>query len=369
MTALIKLLRPLFFHTILFMNCPIVIYGATGYTGQLMAEMAAAQGLTPLLSGRNSEKLQAVAEPLGLDYHAVSLDDKPGLEALLADVNMLLHIAGPFSATAQPMVEACLATQTHYLDITGEIDIFERHYTLDAVAKEAGIMIMSGVGFDVVPTDCLAAHVKQRLPDATKLNISIDAGGSLSPGTAKTAMEQIGKKTAVRRNGQLTELDRSLYSKADFGRGERTTISMSWGDVSTAYRTTGIPNITVYFKLTPILKKLTGLPLWVRKIMGSPAPQRFIKKQIEKRITGPSAEQRAAGGTFVIAEAVNAQGERAVSTLQTPDGYTFTCTCALAIAQRVLQDDYQTGFQTPGGLYGPDLILPFEGVQRSDLHD
>ncbi|MBN4062277.1 saccharopine dehydrogenase NADP-binding domain-containing protein [Bacteroidales bacterium AH-315-I05] len=349
------------------MKDPFVIYGATGYTGQLMAEMAVAQGLSPILSGRNVEKLRAVAEPLGLEYRAVSLDDKTGLEALLADASLVLHIAGPFSATAQPMVAACLATQTHYLDITGEIDIFERHYTLNEEAINAGIMIMSGVGFDVVPTDCLAAHIKQRLSDATELNISIDGGGSLSPGTAKTAMESIGRRTLARRGGQLTELSRHLYGKADFGRGERTTIAMSWGDVSTAYRTTSIPDITVYFKLTPVLKKLMGLPMWMRKVMGSPVPQQFIKRQIEKHITGPSSEQRAKGFTFIIAEAVNAKGEKATSTLQTPDGYTFTCTCGLAITQRVLQGDCQAGFQTPGGMYGPDLILPFEGVKRTDI--
>jgi len=349
------------------MKSSFVIYGATGYTGKLMAEMAAAQGLSPLLSGRNKDKLKAVADPLGLDYHAVSLDDRAGLEELLTDTNLVLHIAGPFSATAQPMVDACLATKTHYLDITGEIDIFERHYTLDAVAKNAGIMLMSGVGFDVVPTDCLAAHVKQRLPDATELNISIDGGGGLSPGTAKTAVESIGRRTAVRRNGKLTELKNNLFSKADFGRGERTTISMSWGDVSTAYRTTNIPDITVYFKLTPVLKNLLGLPRWVRRFLGAPLPQQFIKGQIEKRIKGPGAAQRAKGRTSIVAEAVNGEGDKVVSTLQTPEGYTFTCTCSLAIVQRVLAGDLQMGFHTPGGTYGPDFILPMEGVARTDL--
>jgi len=349
------------------MKNQLVIYGATGYTGKLMVEMAVAQGLKPLISGRNEQKLSELGEQFGLDHRAVSLDDEDGLSALLADAQLVLHIAGPFSATAQPMVKACLATKTHYLDITGEIEIFEHHYTLNSAAKEAGIMIMSGVGFDVVPTDCLAAHLKNRLADASQLEISIAAGGALSPGTAKTGVESIHKKTIVRRGGQLNELGKALFSRTDFGRGERPTIAMSWGDVSTAYRTTGIPDITVYFKLSTAIKKIMSIPGWVRSLMGNSIVQRIVKWQIEKRISGPTAEQRAATTSSIVAEATNANGEKVRSILTTPEGYTLTCMTSLEIVARVMQGDAQPGFQTPAGLFGADFILPFEGVERKDV--
>ena len=201
-----------------------LIYGATGYTGKLMTERAKELGLSPLLSGRNPEKLKQVAEPLGFDHEAVSLSDKHGLLNMLSKIDLVIHTAGPFSGTAKPMVDACLKTKTHYLDITGEISVFERHKSLNSQAKDAGILIMSGVGFDVVPTDCLAAHMKKRMPDAEQLNISIGGLSKISAGTAKTAIENIAKSFIVRRSGKIIQLKKPLYSKADFGKGEVETV-------------------------------------------------------------------------------------------------------------------------------------------------
>ena len=109
------------------MEKQILIYGATGYTGKLIAEMAKKQGFSPLLGGRNPQKLKQLSETLNLEYRAVALDNKPALLDVVSAMDCVLHIAGPFSGTAAPMVEACLEAQTHYLDITGEIAVFERH--------------------------------------------------------------------------------------------------------------------------------------------------------------------------------------------------------------------------------------------------
>src|ERR1700730_6262083 len=153
------------------------IYGATGYTGKLTARTAKEKGLKPILAGRNEAKLKAIAEPLGFQSRAFDLSERTKLDAALAEVDAVLHIAGLFSSTSKPMADACLRTGTHYLDITGEIDVFEALAARDAEARQAGIMLLPGVGFDVVPSDCLAVHLKEKLPDADDLKIYI-AGGS-----------------------------------------------------------------------------------------------------------------------------------------------------------------------------------------------
>ena len=131
---------------------------------------------------------------------------------------MVLHCAGPFSRTARPMVEACLRNKKHYTDITGEIAVFEACAALDKKAQEAGIMLMPGVGFDVVPTDCLAKHLKGRLPTATRLSLAFYGVGRLSHGTQATMIMNIGKGGAIRRDGKITGVPAAWKTREiDFG--------------------------------------------------------------------------------------------------------------------------------------------------------
>ena len=150
-----------------------LIYGATGYTGRLIAEHAVERGLNPVLAGRRAEAVRALADRLRLRHRVFGLESRKALVEGLNGMTAVLHAAGPFSATSAPMAEACIAAGVHYCDVTGEIDVFEDLADLDARAKAVGIMLMPGVGFDVVPSDCLAAHVVARLPNAARLRLSI----------------------------------------------------------------------------------------------------------------------------------------------------------------------------------------------------
>jgi short subunit dehydrogenase-like uncharacterized protein len=344
-----------------------LIYGATGYTGKLIAEMAKKQGFSPLLGGRNPQKLKQLSETLDLEYRAVALDNKPALLDVVSAMDCVLHIAGPFSGTAAPMVEACLETQTHYLDITGEIAVFERHSSLDETAKSAGIMMMSGVGFDVVPTDCMAAYVKKRLPDADQLMLSVFGTGKVSPGTAKTAVESIKNGTQIRRDGRIVQSATPLYREIDFGQGPFKTIAASWGDVATAFYTTGIPNITVYFQTNPQLEKMVRMGKLTRWILGLPVVQKRLKAEIERKVKGPDEKQRESFSVTIIAEAVNPDGDKVVSKLTTPEGYTLTGMTALEIVKRLLDGELETGYRTPAMVYGADFITEFNGIDRKDI--
>jgi short subunit dehydrogenase-like uncharacterized protein len=345
-----------------------LIYGATGYTGKLTARAAKAQGLTPILAGRNGEKVKALADELGFESRAFDLADTAKLDAALKEVEVVLHIAGPFSATSKPMADACLRARTHYLDITGEIAVFEALAARNSEAKQRGIMFLPGVGFDVVPSDCLAAHVKRRLPDAEDLKLYIGGLANASRGTAKTGVESIAKGTLVRRNGEIEPLEGLNEDLVDFGEGPKPTIALSWGDVSTAYHSTKIPNIEVHFEAVPEIARLVKMPTIVKAFLGLPFMQSFLKAQIDKRPEGPSDEQRKRGHAILIAQARNAKGDTVRSRLKTPEGYTLTAQTGLDIAKRVMAGEIKAGFQTPSLAFGADYVLGFAGVTRDDLN-
>ncbi len=345
-----------------------LIYGATGYTGKLTARAAKAKGLSPILAGRSEDKVKPLAEELGLEWRAFDLADQAKLDAALKEVDVVLHIAGPFSATSKLMADACLRTKTHYLDITGEIAVFESLAARDAEAKKAGVMLLPGVGFDVVPSDCLAAHVKRRLPDAEDLKIYIGGLANMSRGTAKTGLESIAKGTLVRRGGDIEPLEGLHEDICDFGQGPKPTIAVSWGDVSTAYHSTKIPNIEVHFEAVGEIRRMMKMPGLLKAFLGLPFMQTILKRQIDKQPEGPTDEQRKAGRAVLIAAARNAKGDTVRSRLRTPEGYTLTAATGLAIVKRVLAGDFKPGFQTPSLAYGADFVLEFENVAREDLN-
>jgi len=347
-----------------------LIYGATGFTGRLTARTAKESGLAPVLAGRNAAKLKAIAEPLGLEYRAFELSDPGKIDAALEQVDAVLHIAGPFSATSKPMADACLRTGTHYLDVTGEIDVFEALAARDAEARQAGIMLLPGVGFDVVPSDCLAVHLKEKLPDADDLKIYI-AGGSnaLSRGTARTMVQGVPLGTRVRRNGRIvTASPRPKATTCDFGDGPIPTIVISWGDVSTAYHSTRIPNIEVRMAATAAMRVAASMPDYVRRIMATSFVQSLLKARIDRMPEGPSEEALRSGRTVLVGVATNANGKTARARLTTSQGYMLTAQTASEIARRVAFGEFKPGFQTPGLVFGADFILRFDGVRREDLN-
>ena len=346
----------------------ILIYGATGYTGKLTARTAKTQGLRPILAGRSESKVRPLAEELGLEWRAFDLADTEKLDRALNEVAAVLHIAGPFSATSRPMADACIRTKTHYLDITGEIAVFEAVAARDAEAKRAGVMLLPGVGFDVVPSDCLAAHLKRRLPDAEDLKLYIGGLGKASRGTLKTMVEGIAKGTLARRNGDIEQLEGMHEDLIDFGQGPRPTAAVSWGDVATAFHSTKIPNIEVHFEVTPEMKGMLKTPTFVKMFLGLSFMQSILKSQIDKRPEGPTDEERRTGYAVLIGVARNAKGETVRTRLKTPEGYSLTALTGLDIAKRAANGEAKPGFQTPSLAFGADYVTQFPGVTREELN-
>lgn len=342
-----------------------LIYGANGYTGELITRFAVERGMTPILAGRNAIAVEALAKKHHLEYRVFGLDEKDRLDAALREVDMVLHCAGPFSITSRPMVEACLRNKKHYTDITGEIAVFEATAALDAKAKEAGIMLMPGVGFDVVPSDCLARHLKDRLPTANRLSLAFYGMGRLSHGTQATMTMNVSRGGAIRKDGKITPVPAAWKTREiDFGETTKTGVTIPWGDVATAYYSTGIPNIEVFTVVPPGNLKMLKMSRYIGWLLATKPAQKYLQKQIAPG--GPSDEERAKGKTLLWGEASDANGNRVESRMQGPEGYTLTALAALNIAQKILAGNFQPGYQTPAKAYGADLILEIEGVRRQD---
>jgi short subunit dehydrogenase-like uncharacterized protein len=343
-----------------------LIYGANGYTGELITRYAAERGLKPILAGRNAAKVEALANRYGFDFRAFDLSDPSKLDAALSEVEFVLHCAGPFSLTSAAMVEACLRTKRHYLDITGEISVFEAMAARSEQAQEAGIMIMPGVGFDVVPSDCLAKHLKNRLPSATHLTLAFYGMGKISHGTQATMTMNVGRGGAIRQNGEIVNVPAAWKTREiDFGKVKKTSVTIPWGDVSTAFYSTGIPNIEVYTVVPEPQLKLLKLSRYLGWLLATAPVQNILQKQIPAG--GPSDEERAKGKTYLWGEATDDAGNKVESRQTGPEGYTLTALTALAIAEKILDGNFCAGFQTPAKCYGADLILEIQGVGRQDV--
>lgn len=350
------------------MSSNFLIYGANGYTGGLIAQLAVQCGLKPIIAARNPEKIALLAAELGLEHRAFSLNDRTAVDSALADVTVVLHCAGPFSRTSEHMVAGCLRTKTHYLDITGEVAVFEAIASRNWAAKAAGVMLLPGIGFDVVPSDCLAAHLKRRLPSATRLALGFQALGRISRGTATTMVESQHKGGLVRRDGVLTPVSTAWKTRSiDFGQGAVEAVTIPWGDVSTAFYSTDIPNIEVYAAFSASIRRVMVISRYLSWLLSLPAVQQLQKRLIQNQPPGPTDAERIQGRSLLWGEVEDDSGKRLVSRLQCPEGYTLTTLTALAIVQKVLVGQFSVGFQTPSLVYGADFILEIEGVVREDL--
>ncbi|MFR9729503.1 saccharopine dehydrogenase family protein [Saccharopolyspora sp. MS10] len=341
-----------------------MIYGATGYTGRLIAERAVDRGQRPVLAGRDPAKVARVATPLGLPQRVFDLRDRAAAEAALADVELVAHCAGPFSATSAPMVSACLATGTHYLDITGEIDVFESVFARHEDAVAAGVVLLPGAGFDVVPTDCLAAMVASALPGATSLDLAFQASGGISGGTLKSALEGAALGGRARVGGQLREVPMGWrHREVPFPSGRHAVTSLPWGDVSTAHRSTGIPDITTFTRVPGLHRMGPRASAAGRAVLGTPLAQRLGKAAIGALVRGPGSARRSRSWVEVFAEATDADGRSVSAALIGPDTYEFTADAVLRIADGLLGSGVAPGAHTPSTAFGADLVRRLHGVR------
>ncbi len=338
----------------------LLVYGANGYTGRLIVETALREGLRPVVAGRRRDVIEPLAQDWGLNSLCFSLDDAASAARLLEPYAALLLAAGPFSRTSAPALDACLASRTHYLDITGEVAVFEAAFARDAEAKAAGIAVLPGTGFDVVPSDCLAKALSEALPGATSLALAF-RGFKTSAGTMKTMIESLPQGGLVRADGRLRPVP-AAWKTMDVPFADKTRFAMTipWGDLATAYRSTGIPNIEVYMAVPPQAAKSARRMRPFAKLLGLAPVQSFLKARVEKHVKGPTGEERARERSQLWGR-VTRDGRSVDGTLETMEGYALTAETSVAIARRVLAGEVGPGVHTPANAFGARFIERFGG--------
>ena len=345
-----------------------MIYGSTGYTGRLIVGQAIEAGLTPLLAGRSRDALREQAERFDLPWLAYSLDRTGDVTEALSHADVVINAAGPFLETASPMIEACLRARVHYLDISGELPVFQGALQKDQEAAEAGVMLMPGAAWSVVATDCLAAHVAAKLPGAKYLRIGIAHSSIASRGSARSALGLISSQVAIRRNGRLASVPVGRLERSfDFGDGAKPCMALSWPDVLCAYHTTGAPNIEVYMDIGGLPRFAAPLSSWIGELFQLPGLQPVLRAAAQLLPRGPEEDARKAATQMIVVEGEDNWRRSASARLTTADGYGFTAAACVAIAERVLEGEYRPGFQTPAGLFGADFVLRLKGTRRDDI--
>ena len=337
----------------------IVIYGSYGYTGNLISEIAAKSEIPVVLSGRNEQELRTQSDELNLPYKKASLDSESEMDALLGDATVVIHCAGPFINTWNEMAKACIRNRCHYLDITGEITVFESLKAVSENFSEQGLMAMPGVGFDVVPTDCMASYLHQLVPDATALELAfMGLGSGVSRGTARTMIENLGTGGIVRREGELKVVPAAFKTKIiDFTVKKRSAVSIPWGDISTAYTSTGIKDITVYMVADKSMISAMKWSNYLKSLLRTDTVKNILKKRVERSPEGPDENQRKTGNSFIWGRAESDIGEVAEAVFQTAEGYRLTAEFSWLIAEKVIRGEVEPGYQTPSLLYGWELIF------------
>jgi short subunit dehydrogenase-like uncharacterized protein len=344
-----------------------ILYGAYGYTGELILQEAISKGLKPIISGRREAPLIELSQKFGCEYQCVDLSDSPALEKMLEGKALVVHAAGPFAFTAEPMMKACLKMGVHYLDITGEIEVFKLAHELNTQAQSASVMLLPGCGYDIVPSDCLAAKLKASHPETSALDLVIGGvGGGSSKGTALSAVNGMGNGSTIRQDGELKQIPFGKIQRKYPANGKtRFATSIPWGDVFTAYYSTGVSDIRVFLDWPESKKFMLTVMRYLEPLTKADWIKGLLKKRIEKNLQPPTESQRKKAKTIVWGEAIDKSGKPlGHARLTMPEGYTLTASTAVLIAQKVLSENWKAGFQTPSLAYGKDLINEIEGVQE-----
>lgn len=324
----------------------LMIYGATGYTGRLAAERAAASGLDLILGGRTTARLAAQADRLGVSHRAFDLDDGAAASAALADVAAVLNCAGPFTSTAEPLMRAAINSRTDYLDVAAELHSYHLADALDGEASAAGVMLLPGSGGSVAMLGCLAGYAIRRVAEPHSVRIALHVAGSMSRGSAISASENITTETLQRVDGKLIARDPEDRREFDFGWGPATCSATTLPDLITIWRATHVPNVETFVHVTG---------------------DAFPDGDLALLPDGPTAEHREANRYHAAVEVTGRDGTVVRSVLDTVNGYTFTPMAAAEAARRVLAGEHRPGFHTPAELFGNDFAETIADTRITDL--
>lgn len=346
------------------MSEEILVYGATGLSGSLTVEALLSRGIRPVLGGRDRASLRSLSERFGLRYSCFSLNSAQEIAGGIRGFALVCNSAGPFIDTALPLAQACIAKGIHYLDLCGEALPIERLAHHGADARRANCMVMPGIGFDVVPSDCVILRLARKLPSATRVALGVSLPSRVTLGSHRSFLGYARERVFVRRHGSLVPVAIGTLERAfDYGAGPRRSCAIAWGDTSTAYYTTGIPNVTTFLETTALLRTAFYNIAPFQMMNASPVLRALWDSGAELALSGPSSADRMSARATLVAELEDDEGNCVSARITTPEPYAFTATTASQILDLVQRGDFEPGFQTPARVYGPELLSSFSGIE------
>lgn len=343
-----------------------MIYGAYGFTGTLITEEAVRRGHHPILMGRSKEKLLPLAKRFDLDWEVVDLLDEKSLFSAVKKVDLVLNAAGPFTRTCNPLIRACLDGSCHYVDIANEIPVWEILQSYDLEARQVGIALLSGAGFGVIATNCLAKYVADQLPDATELACaSVAYTEHRSTGALKTVIEMLPNGGMIRREGKKisNKLGKGVI-QVSFPEGIRTLVPVPTGDLEAAYLATGIPNVTAYSADFPSSPVISGILPAVQKLLKINSVRAWVERRLDKGNQKSESERDdTEKHSYAWARAIDRNGKEFQAWLTLGEGYRFTADSSLLTVEKILQEQ-PSGALTPAQAFGADFVLEIPGTIR-----
>ena len=341
-------------------NTTWLIYGANGYTGVLLAREALARNMRPILAGRSRDPIERLGRELGCETRTMSLED-PALARSLEGIGCVLLVAGPFSRTCRPMLDACLEARCHYLDVSGELDVIEECYARHADALAGGIAVVPAVGWNVVPMECLAAKLAQECDRPTDLELGFE-GYDVSAGTAKTYSEGIALGNARIEGGRLVRSPLAWELRPiPFKNGVQQGVRIPYAELVSCHRATRIANISVFMVPPPSLVPLLKHGPRFSPLMRFAWVKRAVDRFAELRFPGPDEAARRTRRNQIWCRVTDADGSRQQGFLETPEPYQFTLATALGAVERVLAGSVRPGAWTPSQAFGCDFVTELGG--------
>lgn len=341
-----------------------MIYGAYGFTGSKLAKLAADSGMKPIIAGRDALKTKRLALSLGLEFEVFNLEDDSHIESKLKDIDLLYNLAGPYCKTAPTLVEACLRTKTHYMDLTGDIEIYDFLYSLDDVAKDNGVLIMPGVGFNIVATECVAAHTVKKLPECDSLDIVMATRAKPSKGTFKQMIALLPRGGFEIKDNTL---EPSEIKKTDievkYPDKKRTSFLIPIGELIACHKSMKIANIRTHYALSATWAAMADTMIdIITKFSSKSYGKKVLSSFADSYAKGPSEESMLEDKSYVYARASTELGLYAETMIKTPEPYYFTVQIAIIAIQKVLDGDY-AGALTPVEAFGSSFVFEVEGVE------
>ena len=361
----------------------IVLFGATGYTGGLVAEELVKRGATPVLAARTREKLQALAQDLGkpdLELATADVSDPESVRALVERGDVLISTVGPFSRWGQPAVQAAIAGGAHYLDSTGEPpfirEVFERY---GGGAESAGVGLVTALGYDWTPGNLAGAlALREAGESATSVEIGYFFTGKtgsdgMSGGTRASMVGILGDEGYAYRGGALqTERAAVRVGAFDFGGKSRSGISIG------ASEHFGLPQSFPHLRDVDVflgwfgpvsrgVQAASAAGAAVQKVPGVESMIRKLGENVKGSTGGPTAESRAKSGSHVVARAADASGSTLAEVhVDGVNGYTFTGAMLAWAAIRAAEHGLEgTGALGPVAAFGLDALQ--EGVADAGI--